>query len=233
MNLYAPSTHPTRQPMSGLGIGALSASGAQTAASLAATGATVTTSMLVALGTIGGPVGAAISGLIGIGMAVASMFKGCGQTCVAATEYANKAGDLMTQNRDHYLALPTPRYRSIQLAALNNFDTTAAALNAACGQPGLGPAGQRCISERLVKGGTAPWCPTPDHRGCDWVTVLRDPIANDPNVIDDPVLSSTGSVIDAVTGGIAAGGDGYALLSSPLILLVGGGLMLYAIGSEL
>jgi len=43
---------------------------------------------------------------------------------------------------------------------------------------GGGPSG--CISERLVKGGTGSVVSNPGHTGCDWITTLRDPIANDP-----------------------------------------------------
>jgi hypothetical protein len=200
--------------------------------SIAATGASTTVGILVALGTLGGPAGAAIAGLIGVGTAIASMFHGCGQTCVIATQDANKSEQLLQQNLSAYQNAPV-HYQSIQQAALNNVDTLFAALKQACSDPSLGSAGQRCISERLVPGGTAPWCPKPGHTGCDWYVLYRDPIANDPNVVPDPTPQSAASTIaqdvsagaqslvNAVTSGA---GITLPTLSTPLLL--GGGALL-------
>ena len=69
-----------------------------------------------------------------------------------------------------------------------------------CGNPALGAAGQRCISERLVRGGSAPWCTKPNNVGCDWYTTIYDPIANDPNVVADPA-SAVNSVVSSIAGG--------------------------------
>jgi len=156
------------------------------------TGASTTVGLLVALGTLGGPIGAAAAGLIAVGSLVANMFHGCGQTCIIASQAADKLVAIAKQNLDAYMSAPV-HYKSLQLAALNNFDTLKNALQTACGDPALGDAGVRCISERLVKGNPAPWCPT--RTGCDWITTLRDPIANDPNVVPDP--STVSQVADA------------------------------------
>lgn len=165
-----------------------------TGASIAQAGAATTVMTLVAMGSLAGPVGAlvgaAAGALILVGSLIAKQFQGCGQTCTEATKIANQVSDLLIRNRDVYLTSPV-HYRSLQAAALNNFDMTAAAMRQACGNPQLGDAGQRCIGERLVRGAPAPWCPSADHTGCDWITAMRDPIANDPHVVDDPPPGSS------------------------------------------
>lgn len=165
----------------------------QTLNAIASTGASTTVGILVAMGTITGPVGAAIGGLIAVGSLIANMFHGCGQTCVIATQDVNKfESQVFKPNLQAYQSSPV-HTKSLQAAALNNFDVAAKALYQACSDPSLGAAGQRCISERLVRGGTAPWCPNPGHTGCDWYALYRDPIANDPNVVDDSAVTQTSS----------------------------------------
>lgn len=105
-------------------------------------------------------------GALGIG-------SGCGQTCITASDYANRTADLGQQNLNVYMALPTPRPKSLQQEALANFDAIWNALVQQCGNPALGSAGQRCISERQ-RGGKY-----------DFFSYYRDPIANDINVYDD------------------------------------------------
>lgn len=209
----------------------------ETAASIAATGITTTTSILGALGstlTIAGlalpVVGVAVAALVTVGIAVANMFKGCGQTCVAATNYANQAGALMAQNVNAYTSSPI-RYASMQAAALNTFDTTWAALQKACGQAALQQAGQRCITDRQAgactwkakKGGWnadgtyTPWGAAGSGSDCwNWFIGMRDPIANDPFVQPDPTGaagSGAGSSITSAVSGI------------PTPLLLAGGLI--------
>jgi hypothetical protein len=186
----------------------------ETAASIAATGVTLTTSILGALGstmTVLGlalpVVGTAIAALVGIGIAVANLFKGCGQTCIAATNIANQADGIMAQNVDAYTSSPV-RYASMQTAALNTFDTTWAALQAACNNPSLAAAGQRCITDR--QRGACTWKASPGGWNADgtftkwgaagsgstcwnWFVGMRDPIANDPFVQPDPVPGVTPS----------------------------------------
>jgi hypothetical protein len=160
----------------------------QQISAIATTGASTTVGILTALGTIGGPMGAAAAGLIAVGSLIANMFHGCGQTCIVASQDADKFQGVLTQNLQAYMDAPIHTV-SLQAAALNNVDTLFAALRQACSDPSLGAAGQRCISERLVRGGTAPWCPNPGNTGCDWFVYFRDPIANDPNVVPDPVAA--------------------------------------------
>lgn len=205
----------------------------QTLNALTSTAASTTVGILVALGTIGGPVGAAIGGLIAVGSLIANMFHGCGQTCVIATQDVNKfEAQVFKPNLQAYQSSPV-HTKSLQSAALNNFDTAAKALYQACSDPSLGAAGQRCISERLVRGGTAPWCPLPNHTGCDWYALYRDPIANDPNVVDDSVVTATqtgtgsGTSSGATSSGTGNGGAASGTPGTPSqnlvpLLLLGG-----------
>jgi hypothetical protein len=98
-----------------------------------------------------------------------------------ATALVNELEPQLAKNRDTYLSHPSP---AMQQAALANFDEAWAWLAGptGCGDPKLGAAGQRCLSER-GRGGTAAWCPT--GGGCDWFTLYRNPIADTPPTIAD------------------------------------------------
>lgn len=188
----------------------------------------------IAASTVAGAVAApfllAAAALVG---PIASMFKGCGSTCTQATQIANAAEVALTQVRDHYLSLPI-HYDIAQRGALAAFDAIANQMYKACSNPALGPAGQRCISERLVHGSSAPWCPT--GSGCDWITTIRDPIANDPHVVPTPmgqsVDPSSGALVPVGTpGSIPVNTPGAVTLNTsglgiPLPILLGGGLLL-------
>jgi len=117
---------------------------------------------------------------------IAKAFGGCGGTCTASTQLANDWSDAVNEIKRIYWGTPTPRYRSFQQSTLDQLTQAADWLRTGCSDISLKEAGKRCISERLERGGTAPWCPTADHKGCDFYTVIYDPIANDPNVVDDP-----------------------------------------------
>jgi hypothetical protein len=125
-------------------------------------------------------------------------------------------------------AAPEHKTVSAQMAALALFDKAWAAVVQGCSNPALGTAGQHCISERQ-RGGSAPWCPT--TTGCDWFILYRDPIANDPNVIPDPVGTDGQSVralLDSAASGVSS-----TLGISPLwigLSLIGFGLALLAVG---
>lgn len=188
------------------GVGDLSPQN-QSIANVAATGASATVSILLAMGTIGGPVGAAISGLIAVGMALVKVFGGCGQTCVQASNIANQVEPILKQNLDHYLSAPV-RYASLQAAAVNNFQTAWNALVQNCSNPGLQAAGQRCISDRQRSGCTwktsqggwtqdsSGWTYVPpgaagSGQECwNWFVGYLDPIVNDPAVLPDPIPGS-------------------------------------------
>ena len=86
-------------------------------------------------------VGGAIMNLIGVG-------KGCGPTCVQTSQWANQAETLLQQNLNAYFAQPAPRSAASQQAAMANFTAVWNQLMQICSQPGLGTAGQHCVSDR-------------------------------------------------------------------------------------
>lgn len=200
------------------GLGDLSSP--QTINALATTGASTTLGIVTSLGLIGGPVGAALAGIVAVGSLIANQFHGCGQTCVAATQIVEQVGPVLDKNLSAYLGSPI-RYKSMQAAALNNFDTAWAAITQACSNPALGSAGKRCISDR--EQGACHYRTTPggwqqDSAG-NWNYVYpgangsgdtcwnffvgyRDPIANDPAVQPDPTPAST--VESSVTSTLAS-----------------------------
>ena len=92
----------------------------------------------------------AIAGAVGELLGSIGIGKGCGQTCITATEFANQAENLLRQNLNTYMALPAPRTQSEQQSALAVFNQIWQALISpqACGNPSLGSAGQNCISQR-------------------------------------------------------------------------------------
>ena len=185
--------------------------------------------------------------LAGVTFAVTKLIanSGCGPTCIQAAEYANKAGDLMAQNLNAYLALAAPRPRTAQTAALANFDSLWGQLVNLCSDPKLGNAGQRCITDRQAgacKWRAAPggWSQGPDGKwtykgwgaagsGGDcwnWFIGFRDPIANDPTVVDDSAAAPA-----AGAGGVLSGGGSGSLL--PLVALGVALAALAAFGMEL
>ena len=137
-------------------------------------------------------IGAALVGL------AASMFRGCGQTCIVASNDANKAEQLLKQNLDAYFA--SARTSADRAAALDNFDTFWRELQQACGDPALGKAGANCIADRQA--GACKW--TNDGRGgragsgtvCwNWFVGYRDPIANDTPTDAGSVNSLLGGIL--------------------------------------
>ena len=132
--------------------------------------------------------------LIGVGVAAVTIAialiknSGCGDTCIIASNDANKIEPLLLQNLNGYMN--GPRTVASQQQALQNFDEIWAALVQACSNPALGNAGKRCISDRQAGAchyGTSPNC-------WNWFVGYRDPIQNDPNVVASQPL-------DAITGG--------------------------------
>lgn len=216
----------------------------QQIAGIAAMAAVTTAKILVTLGTIGGPVGAAIAGVAALGIAIANAFAGCGQTCVAASNIANQIEAILQQNLQKYLGSPV-RYKSLQLAALNNFDVAWAALYKACSNQALLQAGVNCIQDRQQGAckwrstGGGQWVQdasgwtyqafgpgTDDASGVcfNWFKAYRDPIANDPTVVPDPTptdeISSWFGGGTSSGGGIFSGaGNGSSLMPA---LLIGG-----------
>jgi hypothetical protein len=230
-------------PLIGYGISGLGATitgGAAQADQIASAGAESTVAILTALGTFGaGPVGAAIGaaigGLIALAGMIASMFGGCGQTCIQASNIANQVEPVLKQNLQQYLAAPV-HYKSLQTAALNNFGTAWAALDKACSNPALQAAGQHCISDRIQgschyttsPGGWSNGVYTyPGQEGSgsscwNWYVGYRSPISDDPTVVPDPP-SPSGSVSGS-GGGLFGSGSGSSLM--PLLLLGGAAVVL-------
>jgi hypothetical protein len=214
------------------------------AAAATTTGSILAASHLMIFGLAGGPLGAAIAGIAAVGLALANLFSGCGQTCVEATKIANQCEPLLLQNLQHYLSAPT-HYASMQAAALNNFDFVWAALTKSCSTPALQQAGQNCVQDR--QRGACKWTASPggwaqDSTGkwtysgygaagsgsaCwNWFVGYRDPIANDPTVIPDPVGSTV--TTDPNTGQVTVTPNTQTLsLSNPYLLIGGGALALF------
>lgn len=204
-------------------------------ASTVAAGGTAATATVLGISALVVPViGAAIAGLIAIGIALANTFKGCGQTCIAATSYANQVEPILQQNLQTYINSPV-RTVSMQAAAVNNYNTAIAALQQACGQPALGAAGKNCIDERInasscqwkaSPGGWSGDCPgtyqgygaSGSGSACvNWVILYLDPIQNDPCVQPDSVLSTSSG-----SGVVSSSGD---VLGLPAPLVIGGLLL--------
>ena len=232
------------------GLGA--AAGAQTGVAIGATGAEAALPLFLAPNLV--PiVGAAIAGIAILASRLIAN-SGCGQTCIQSSEYANQAGDLMAKNLNAYLALAAPRPKSVQMAALQTFDALWAQLvNLCTNDPLLAntTAGRNCIADRQA--GACKWRASPGgwvqstsggwtYKGggpagsgtnCwNYFIGFRDPIANDPSVVDDtqppvapvPVGAVPVSGVPSTTG-IAAPGVGA------LVALVAGGLLLYTVMS--
>lgn len=202
-------------------------------AATAGYGAAVSTGSNIIGGVVGGMMavapytGPAAPFIIGAASLIApifNLFKGCGDTCIQATEIANQAQDAIVQLNEMYWGQPV-RYKSAQKAALVAFDNIAGRLYRLCSNPQLQQAGQRCIAERLVPGGTAPWCPNPRHVGCDWVTMWRNPIANDSGVVPDLVPTNT-QTQTGTGGGTNSTGTSISSSGLPIPLLLGGGALL-------
>lgn len=231
---------------------------------MASAGLATTVGLLGALhalavgGSLAGPIGAAVAGALALGMALYKEFQGCGQTCVVASQIADRVEPILRENRDNYLSAPV-HYYSLQQGALNNFDFTWAALSKACSNAQLQEAGQRCIADRQAgachyrtsPGGwsngvyTAPGQNGSGDTCWNWFVGYRSAIADDPTVVPDPVAGSAGTGSNNSTGGgggmtnnpanpgaTGGGGDlglGGSLFSSPLPLLVGAGLLAFVL----
>lgn len=170
---------------------------------MGATGQTLITAGAVI--PVAGPF-VALAGAVTELLASVGVGKGCGQTCITASNYANQAESLLKQNLSAYMALATPRAQSAQQAALNNFQQIWNGLVTACaGVPGT--AGQNCVTDRQQ--GACKW---KDANGqCwNWFIGYHDPIANDTQTYNDSISGATGT---AATGLIASAVGG----TSPLL----------------
>ncbi len=190
--------------------GALASSAASAAAAGAGSGLILGMAPALAVPVIG----AAIVGVTAAIMGAIYLSRGCGQTCIATSEWANQAEELLKQNLAAYMS--SNRSKSAQNTALSNFNVIWARLQQMCGDPATGAAGQRCISDRQA--GACKWR---DAGGqCwNWFTGYHDPIANDPNVVDDSITAQASNFFSSL------GEPG----SNALPLLLGAGLILAAV----
>lgn len=214
--------------LAGFGVRGDRGMGATTGQQYVAAGASLATSGLAVASSTGAlaPLAASLSvsvpvlgAIIGVGIMAAAeaitliMNSGCGQTCIVSTQFANQANAALQQNIEAYFALPTPRKRTAQLAALQNFDSLWQWLQAPgqCGNPALQDAGRRCITDRQAGACTwrqpassvPPWGSPPAGACWNWVSGYRDPIAADTNVYDDTVtLASAGSDLSTAAASV-------------------------------
>jgi len=158
--------------------------------------------------------------LMGVTMLVQELAKGCGQTCIVASNYANQAEDALRQNLAAYRALPSPRTRTQRAVAAANFFTIWDAMKRACQTPVLADAGQRCVTDRQEGA-----CHYQDNGQCwNWFVGYLDPIRNDTNVIDDPPVTQLSNEVGSFFQSGTVGAD---LL--PLALV--GGLLALAVAA--
>jgi hypothetical protein len=206
---------------------------AQQALSFGTVGASAAVSAAVAAGLIGTAAVPFVGPAIAAAALVASLLiknSGCGQTCIQTSQWANQAAAALQQNSDAYFALPVPRSRSNQQLALQTFDQIWAKLVEMCSDPQWGNAGVRCISDRQQGACTWKQNRSGGHPGepamgeCwNWFNGYRDPIANDPNVVDDSITTQVSGTLDSIFGGTSAGG------SNLLPLLAVGALVALAV----
>jgi len=226
----------------GLGDVVSASRNVQIGGSLAASGASAVLGSIAASGgSVLGLTGAALSAavpIVGAALAAATMLvqylvvnSGCGQTCVVTSEWANKAADALQQVLDGYFALPAPRTEAQKALAVANFKTIWDQLRAACGQPGTGDAGKRCISDR--EAGACTWRQkyTPVYPGqpavgeCwNWFNGYLGPIEAD-RVVPDP--SPVDEASAAVGSFFSGGADGAGFDALPVLVI--GGLLAAAV----
>jgi len=222
---------------------------AQQATGYAATAATTATTLLSTIGVVSAATVPLIGAVVAAGTVLANLlinaFSGCGQSCTLTSEEANQIEQALQQNLSAYLAIPNgERTKSIQAAALANFDNTWAQLVQYCGNPSFGSAGQRCVTDReqgscayktspggWTKDSSGNWSyhgagPNGSGSTCwNWFVGYRDPIANDPAVVPDAVPNAASQVSSAVNQIFGGSGLSASPNLTPL-LLIGGALLL-------
>ncbi len=152
----------------------------------------------------------------------AILHSGCGQTCVATSQWANEAELLLQQNIAKYFSLGV-RTATDRQSALNIFDAVWAGLVQRCSQPGLSTAGRNCVEDR--RAGACKWHADADSRypggpkrgDCwNWFNGYRDPIAH-----DNGVVSSSSAVVSALSASLPGGSGSLGVLA-----LIGGLVLL-------
>jgi len=189
----------------GMGVG-LGATGTQVASSITGTAATIAGSNAAAIaGTLGVAVPIVGAAIAGIALAVTAWLNRMGPKQKRWTsQIADEATAQLQQVKAIYFS--TPYFPGNQAAALQAVDQLLGAIQEGCGQTQMGEPGRRCISERLVRGGSAPWCPT--GTGCDYFTEYRDPIANDARAAEYVAQAQAQTqfpTVDGITADLAGG----------------------------
>lgn len=199
---------------------------------------------------VGPLIGAAVQAAAAVAVAIEGLFAGCGQTCTAATNIVNQVGDQIASAMHAYMNSPV-HTQTMQSAYLKMFDSAWALIQQNCGNPQLGTAGQRCVSDRQA--GACVWKSSPGGWSQDasgkwaytWAGAagsgdtcwnffvgMRDPVANDPTVVPDSsvILTPNGSggytavpVNTTNTAGVTVTGTGTATSDTeiPLPLILG------------
>jgi hypothetical protein len=108
---------------------------------------------------------------------IAAQFKGCGQTCKDATTIANNAETAAESLLQQWKAVPV-KYKSIQQAYLAAQQDVWNYISGSCQKIG-GQGGQQCIADRQ-RGGKY-----------DFFIHYVDPVANETDIVPDPVTSSS------------------------------------------
>jgi len=114
---------------------------------------------------------------------------------VATTEIVNKVEPVLQENLRAYLG--GPRTVTSQAQAIENYKAGWQWVVERCGIPEMGDPGQKCISDRSP-GGQWPWA-----------SYYLDPIVDDPQVKDDPMIDTVTGLLtefktDPVTGEVTA-----------------------------
>jgi len=204
VNGQATATPPTNISQCGAGSGDPNSPTASQKTGSIVSGATSIAAGLLALSPATGPAApfVAIAGaLAAFATGVLGIGKGCGATCVDATEVANYTECVMAVNLNTYMAT-WPRYASMQTAAEQVFNSAWAYLQQGCGEVG-GTAGNGCISQRS-RGGIY-----------DDFASFYDPIANDPCVQPDP------TPVNAVTGAASTAEEALSSAASAVASAAG------------
>jgi hypothetical protein len=169
-----------------------------------------------AAGPIGLAVGGAMLAITALSGTIAHLISGCGQVCVNDTNIVNQADVLIQQLKAAYWNT-NPRTVGFQKWTLQQMDAIFAQVQQNVGL-------QKSATERLTRGGGAPWCAAnnlpigPDCGG--WYDTVYDPIAHDANTIPDPPDTSIGSTIANLgTGAITGSKTGDVALIGGVILL--------------
>ncbi len=134
-------------------------------------------------------VGAAVAGIM---LAIGAWINRKGpQQKILTTHIVEEAEPILIQNLDAYNA--GPHTLSSQQVALANFDNVWAQIIQACSNPAYGDPGSHCISDRQ-RGTTHV---NDQGQSFDWFKLYRDPIANDPHVVPDPIIDAFGNTVNA------------------------------------